>query len=271
MNEYMLANQRLWNEWTDIHEKSALYDVDGFRRGKRRLHPLEIEEVGDVTDKSLLHLQCHFGLDTLSWADRGATVTGVDFSPRAVKLARSLATELNMPATFVEANVLELPDHLEGKFDIVFTSFGAIYWLPDIEQWGRVISHFLKPGGMFYIAEFHPFGYQFDDDACQRDLAVRYPYFVKEGPLQFEVEGTYADITATVAEKFEYAWPHTLGDIVTSLCKAGLVIEFLHEFPFTIYQQNSWVEKRADGYYHPLEGLTPVPLIFSIKAAKGSN
>ena len=270
MNEFMQANQRLWNEWTDIHEKSEMYDLEGFRSGKRRLHALEIEEVGDVYGKSLLHLQCHFGLDTLSWADRGAEVTGVDFSEKAITLARSLSDELNIPATFVFANVLELPNHLEGKFDIVFTSFGAIYWLPDLNTWAKVIAHFLKPGGVFYIAEFHPFGYQFDDDPGKTDLAVRYPYFHHEGPMAFEVLGSYADSSATVNETHEYGWPHTMGDIVTALCNAGLRIQFLHEFPYTIYQQNSWVEKQDDGHYYPLAGLPPVPLIFSIKATNGA-
>ena len=154
-----------------------MYDVESFKAGKLSLHPLELEEVGDVSGKSLLHLQCHFGKDTLSWARLGATVTGADFSDEAIGYARELSKEIGVPATFVLSDILDLPNALTGQFDIVFTSFGAIYWLPDIWKWGQVVGHFLKPGGTFYIAEMHPTAYIFENTKEDHELRVTYPLF----------------------------------------------------------------------------------------------
>ncbi|MEO6458104.1 MAG: class I SAM-dependent methyltransferase, partial [Chloroflexia bacterium] len=145
MNEYTQSNQRLWDRWTELHETSEMYDVAGFKPDGSRLGRIEREELGDVTGKSLLHLQCHFGLDTLSWAGLGAVVTGVDFSEKAITLARSLSVKLGVPATFVQSDIYDLPDNLSGQFDIIFTSHGVLWWLPDIEAWAKVGSHFLKP------------------------------------------------------------------------------------------------------------------------------
>lgn len=155
----MQANRRHWDELVSIHLRSEFYDVASFVGGRSTLLSIESEEVGDVTDKTLLHLQCHFGMDTLSWARVGATVTGVDFSGEAVKAARRLADEVGLAerASFIESNIYALPDNLSGQFDVVFTSYGVLGWLPDIEGWARVAAHFVKPGGFFYIAEVHPF------------------------------------------------------------------------------------------------------------------
>jgi 2-polyprenyl-3-methyl-5-hydroxy-6-metoxy-1,4-benzoquinol methylase len=147
MDEYLRANQKLWNEWTDEHEKSPFYDLEGFRTGRERLKSIELEEVGDVRGKKLLHLQCHFGLDTLAWARHGAVVTGVDLSDQSIALAQSLSRELDIPANFVCSDILTLADVLDDQFDIVFTSYGVLHWLRDLRRWARVIAHFLKPGG----------------------------------------------------------------------------------------------------------------------------
>jgi 2-polyprenyl-3-methyl-5-hydroxy-6-metoxy-1,4-benzoquinol methylase len=148
-----LAN---WNERVAVHVNSAGYRLDDFRKGEIHLYPLEREEVGDVRGKSLLHLQCHFGIDTMSWARMGATVTGLDFSDQAIEAARKLSTELKIPATFVCSNIYDAPDALDRQFDIVFTSYGALCWLPDLKRWAQIAAPFVKPGGFFYIAEFHP-------------------------------------------------------------------------------------------------------------------
>src|SRR5574338_1070712 len=147
-------NRALWDEWTRIHETSAFYDLEGFKRGGIRLSPYELDEIGPVDGLDLLHLQCHFGIDTLSWARLGARVTGADFSPSAIRLARELAIDLGFPeARFVESNLYDLPDHLDGEFDIVYTSRGVLGWLPDIRAWARVVAHFVAPGGRFFISE----------------------------------------------------------------------------------------------------------------------
>ena len=176
---------------TPIHARSAFYDVEAFKAGQSRLLSIEREEVGDVRGKSLLHLQCHFGLDTLSWARLGAQATGVDFSAPAIRLARALNDELGLGATFVHSNVYDLPDALTGQFDIVYTSYGVLVWLPDLIRWAAVVAHFLEPGGTFYIVEGHPFMYVFDMEraAEPQGLRVDQSYFGGAEPRRWEAEG----------------------------------------------------------------------------------
>jgi SAM-dependent methyltransferase len=271
VDEYRTANKTLWNEWAPLHYGSELYDVEGFKAGKLGLFPLEREEVGDVAGKSLLHLQCHFGKDTLSWARLGARVTGADFSEEAIMLARRLSAEIGVPATFVCSDLYALPEALDGheQFDIVFTSYGALSWLPAMAGWARVIDHFLKPGGLFYIAEFHPFTYVFDNrsDEGTTELRVTYPYFDIGEPLRFETEGSYA--VSTDHTGIEYYWPHSMGDIVNSLLAVGLRLEFLHEHPFSVDgSMFAGMVKGEDGYYRLTGQNVELPLMFSIKAWK---
>ena len=144
MEEYLKKNLDMWNDWAPLHAESEFYDVEGFKNGRNSLDSIELEEVGDVTGKSLLHLQCHFGMDTLSWARLGARVTGVDFSDKAIDIARSLSTELGIEADFICSSVYDLRKNLDGKFDIVYTSAGVLCWLPDLKQWAEIINHFPK-------------------------------------------------------------------------------------------------------------------------------
>ncbi|HUP27561.1 MAG TPA: class I SAM-dependent methyltransferase [Chloroflexia bacterium] len=266
MDEYVKSNKALWNDWTLINARSADYDLEGFKQHKNSLHPLELGEVGDVSGKSLLHLQCHFGKDTLSWAQLGANVTGVDFSENAIDLARSLSAELEIPANFVLSDLYRLPEVLEGEFDIVFTSYGVLGWLPDIELWGKIVAHYLKPGGTFYIAEVHPFVWIFDDSGEPADLKVIYSYFHKE-PLRFDVKGSYADPDADYVG-VEYGWNHTLSDYINALIGAGLQIEHLHEFPFLGWKALPFMEEHEDGLWYLPEGKDKIPLLFSLKATK---
>lgn len=262
------ANRALWNEWTDIHEKSEFYDLDGFKSGKIRLNQIERDELGDVTGKSLLHLQCHFGLNTLSLARLGAKVTGVDFSDKSIALARSLADELNIDAQFVLSDIDRLPDHLTGEFDIVFTSYGVLCWLPDLTRWADVIAHFLKPGGTFYMAEFHPFAWVFDDSPGATEPKVFVPYFGDGETTEWKIEGSYVDRSADVKQPVSYEWTHTLSDVINALIGAGLRIDFLHEFPYTVYQQFPFVEKDPDGYWRMKDKSNSLPLVFSVQATK---
>ena len=270
MNEYMTANRALWEEWTSIHERSEFYDVEGWKAGRRPLPEFVLDEVGDVAGKDLLHLQCHFGMDTLAWARLGARVTGVDFSERAIALARSLAASTGLEASFVQADVLELDQVLDSDFDVVFTSFGVLWWLPDLTRWAKVVARFLRPGGMLYLADFHPFS-QAMDDGDTTAPTLFYPYFPAPEPLVFPTQGSYADPDAQVEQPVEYGWQHSMGEIVTVLAEAGLRIEFLHEFPFTVFRALPYLIKSADDprawrLPEPYDGK--LPLLFSLKATK---
>lgn len=265
MDEYKESNRKLWDDWARLHFGSEFYDVQSFKEGRNSLHSLELSEVGDVSGKSLLHLQCHFGQDTLSWARLGAAVTGVDFSANAISLARSLAEELQIPANFVQSDVYDLPKNLEGRFDIVYTSYGVISWLPRLPDWGKVIAHFLKPGGTFYIVEGHPMMWLFEQAPDRQDLEVKWPYFQGPEPLRFDVEGSYAgdfDYRGV-----EYGWNHSVSEVLTSLLDAGLRIEFFHEFDFLVWKAFPMMERGEDRFWR-LPGSFSVPLMFSLKATK---
>lgn len=265
MDKYTKQNKAHWDEITPIHEKSQSYNVEGFKAGKCTLRPLELKEVGGVEGKSLLHLQCHFGLDTLSWARLGAKVTGADFSGEAVKLAKKLSKETGIPATFIETDIYKLPEILHKKFDIVFTSYGVLCWLPDIQKWANLIAGYLKRGGFFYIAEGHPFACVFDNEQGVKRLEVRTPYFFNKEPIRWEPDPDYADESFTGKES-EYEWMHPIGDIVNSLINAGLRIDFLHEFPYVCYKAMPFMVQDKNGMWR-LKG-DPLPQTFSIKATK---
>ena len=265
------ANRRLWDARTPIHVRSDFYDVDGFRAGATSLRPLELEELGDVSGKRLLHLQCHFGLDTLSWARRGATVTGLDFSGEAVAAARTLAAEVGLEETarFVESDVYDAVVALSGEtFDVVFTSYGVIAWLPDLRRWAEVVAGLVAPGGFAYVAEIHPASQVLDDEPGVEDLRVGYPYWTPpSGPLRFEESGTYADHEADITLP-EYVWLHGLGDLVTALIDAGLVLDFLHEHDRTVFQQLPFLEHHDDGWWRLPPSMPAFPLLFSLRASK---
>jgi SAM-dependent methyltransferase len=264
------ANQSLWDAWTAIHAEGDFYDLEGFRAGGVRIRRYEIEMIGNVAGKSLLHLQCHFGIDTLSWARLGATVTGADLAPAAIELARSLAVELGFPdARFVQSNLYGLPDALDGQFDVVYTSRGVLGWLPDIRAWARVVAHFLAPGGTFFITEAHPIMNVFENEGvAPGELRLTYPYWEHAEPLTFEVKGSYADPDADVHDQVEHSWDHGLGEIVTALIDAGLAITALVEHPFLEWKVDFLVEDETGNWRLPPETAGELPLMFSLVATK---
>ena len=265
MNPYLESNKKLWNDWTNLHENSTFYNVQGFLSGEQRLDDIELE-LGDVNGKSLLHLQCHFGMSTLSWARLGAQVTGVDFSENAIALAKRLAKEIDINANFVLSTIDDLPNALNGKFDFVFTSHGVLTWLPNLSTWAKVIAHFLKPGGTFYIVEAHPFAYVFDDEN-KTDLRVRYSYFPKPEPDQAPVKGSYAAPDADYRH-VEYYWTHSMSEIVNALIEAGLQITSFREYPFLSWQMYPFMGMDDEGQWRLPESFPPLPLMFSLKARR---
>ena len=268
MDSYLPANRALWDERVPLHRDSPFYDLAGFKAGRCSLKSIELAELGPVAGKSLLHLQCHFGMDTLSWARRGAHVTGADFSDQAIALAQSLSAELAIPARFVCANLYDLPTVLTEQFDIVFTSAGVLGWLPDIRRWGEVVAHFLRPGGTFYIREQHPFANAFGDTAAAAPTPqLASPYFDPE-PTRWEASGSYAAPQAVTVHNVHYEWQHTLGDIVSALTTQGLRLEYFHEFPFAGWGCLPGMEQGADGWWRLPGQETLLPLMFSLKATK---
>ncbi len=277
MDEYLEANRQLWESWTRVNLKSSLYDVEGFATGRGRdLDPIARAGLGDVRGKSLLHLQCHFGMDTIRWAKHGATVTGVDFSTEAIRAARALAARLGVPATFVHSNIYELPSKLDGRFDVVFTSHGVLGWLPDLDRWAQVVAHFLVSGGTFYIVEAHPIIQLFNDRLKDPDLRLLYPYFHDSEPIREEHPGCYSAPDAPITS-VEHVWLHTMSGIIGALVRAGLRIDSFDEYPFLGWRFFPWMEQGADGWWHlPVhEGLPlgpgSLPLMFSLKATRDAR
>ncbi|NKZ08229.1 class I SAM-dependent methyltransferase [Actinomadura latina] len=265
--EYVAVNKALWDERVPIHVASDFYDVAGFKAGGQPLRDFELAEVGDVTGLRLVHLQCHFGLDTLSWARRGAHVTGLDFSEKAVEAARAVAEETGLQARFVASDVYDAPTVLDDTYDIVYTGLGALCWLPDIGRWAEVVASLLRPGGFLYLAEFHPFADTLDDEEGH---TVAYDYFA-EGPQIWDEPdaGSYADPQASVQHTRSIEFVHGLGEVVTALAAAGLRIDFLHEHDYTLWQRFSVLERDGTAY-RPPEGRPRVPLMYSLRAAKPS-
>jgi 2-polyprenyl-3-methyl-5-hydroxy-6-metoxy-1,4-benzoquinol methylase len=261
-NDWLNTNRKSWDDRVESHKNSDFYALDTFKKTRDALMPIEKRELGDVANKTLLHLQCHFGMDTLSWAERGARVTGVDFSENALQLARELATELGYDASFILSDIYDLPKHLTGQFDVVFTSYGTIGWLPDIQKWAAVVAHFLKPNGTFYIADFHPFVWTLSNDFSK----IEYNYFGGEPIIETE-EGTYADRNAPI-KNTSISWNHSLSSIINALISNGLTIEFVNEFPYSPYNCFEKTVLGDDGFYR-IEGLeNMIPMVYSIKAIK---
>lgn len=267
--EAMAVNRRFWEEAVPVHVASAFYDVDGFRRGRCTLSPIESAELGDVSGLRVAHLQCHFGMDTLSLVRRGAVVTGFDYSSAAIAAARRLSDETGLEARFVAANVYDAPSVADDTFDLVFTTWGVLSWLPDLEAWGEVVARLLHPGGRFYLAEAHPAVHWFDETApASAPLLHRHDFRGHGAPLFFDEPGSYADPEAPIENTVEYAYVYTLEGVVSALARAGLVIDFLHEHDALAWQALPALEPGDDGLWRMPAERPRIPLSFSIAARR---
>lgn len=259
---YFEENKQSWNKRTAVHKDSAFYDLPSFKKGKSSLNKIELEELGDVKGKTLLHLQCHFGMDTMSWEREGANSVGVDLSDEAINLAKEMNTELGLHTEFVCCNVYDLKQHLDKKFDIVFTSYGTIGWLPDLDEWADIVAHFLKPGGIFYIADFHPTLWMMDDHFEK----IKYHYFNTE-VITEDISGTYSDRDAPI-KSIEHGWNHPFSEIINALLKHNLQIQQFNEFPYSPYKCFNNLEQGADGMWRIIGMDEKMPMMYSIKAVK---
>ena len=264
------ANLANWNDRVAAHLASPGYDVEGFVVNPRRIGnavSLDREELGDVRGRSLLHLQCHIGLDTLSWARLGAQVTGLDFSPRAVEAAREISRRAQTPGRFVVADVYDAPDALDETFDIVYASEGVLCWLPDVAAWARVLAHLTRPGGTAYIRDGHPVFHALDHDRQDGRLEIVGSYF--EGPAQrYDEPGTYVETNVPIEHTVNYEWDHGLGEIVNAFVDAGFRIESLREYPISSYRALPSMVKGRDGWWRLPGQSGQVPSMFSIRAAR---
>ncbi len=268
LDERIETNRRNWNERTPIHAAADGYDIASFKAGRITLTDIEIEELGDVKGRSLLHLQCHFGLDTMSWARLGAAATGVDLSDAAIELAEELNTELGLGVRFIRANVYDLPEVLDAEFDIVYTALGALCWLPDLERWGQVIARFLKPGGVFYMLDEHPAGRIFAPVQSAEgvwDLRPERTYFHDPvGTLEEGERNSYAGSGTLKTPVYE--WQHSMSDIVNALIGAGLKLEFVREYPSSFFQALPQMRRRDGGWWDLDRYDGNIPFMLSIKA-----
>ncbi|WP_417856574.1 class I SAM-dependent methyltransferase [Xanthomarina gelatinilytica] len=259
---YFNTNKATWNEKVKIHSKSDMYQLEAFKKGKLSLMSYELKALGNVKDKSLLHLQCHFGQDTLSWSRLGATCVGIDISDAGIALAKSLNEELKLNAQFVCCNVLDTSKYVEKEFDIVFASYGVIGWLPDLRPWGQMIAERLNKGGTFYMVEFHPIIWMFD--YLEETPVMKYGYMQDE-VIYEEYEGTYANTNSKMISK-EYGWNHGLSEVINALTEAGLHIDYLNEYDESPYNVLPDLVKNESGMFTTKDKL--YPLIFEIQATK---
>jgi SAM-dependent methyltransferase len=274
LDEYRAANRDNWNDRVPIHWESDDYNIQQFIDDPKLISDivqfdLARDELGDVSGKSLLHLQCHIGHDTLSWARLGADVTGVDFSEAAIEACKKLSAESGTPGEFIVADVYESPQVLpDRQFDVVYTGVGAICWLQDIKDWAKVMAHFLKPAGTFYILEIHPMAWSVSVDAHGDQLVLDWPYFESAGPQEYDEEESYAG-TGKVAHTRQYNTPHGLGETINALIQAGLIIDFVHEHQFAPNKIFPMNEPAGKGLWKMPEGReSDLPLMHSIKAHK---
>lgn len=259
---YIAINQSSWNRRTESHVSSEFYDVAGFLKGNTSLNSIELKLLGDITGKSILHLQCHFGQDTIALQRMGAIVTGIDLSDQSIKYAHELSLKANIHPTFICSDVYDLPNHLNEKFDIVYTSYGTIGWLPDLDRWAQVISHFLKPNGQFIFVEFHPVVWMFDDDFTK----IKYHYFNTGAIIETE-SGTYANRDADFTQEY-ICWNHPTSEVLNALIGAGLTLNSFDEFDYSPYNCfNETMEFEPKKYRIKHLG-SKIPMVYAIVAGK---
>ncbi|HEX9978933.1 MAG TPA: class I SAM-dependent methyltransferase [Flavobacterium sp.] len=259
---YLEINRRSWNNRVDLHVASDFYDQKSFLEGKSTLNDIEMKILGNVSGKSILHLQCHFGQDTISLARLGASVTGVDLSDKAVETASSLAKQLDADAQFICCDIYSLAEHLDKQFDVVFTSYGTIGWLPDLQKWANIIHRFLKPGGRFVFAEFHPVVWIFDNKFRE----IQYTYFKSDAIVEV-FNGTYANRQAEI-ELQDVSWNHSLSEVIGSLLNAGLLLTSFDEYDYSPYNCFDETREVEPGKFRIKHLDNKIPMVYTLSAVK---
>ena len=258
MSNYIEINKNAWNLKTEVHLKSDFYENEAFLNGKNSLKEIELNLLGDIKGKLILHLQCHFGQDTISLSRMGAKVTGIDLSDKAIEKAREFAQQANVDTEFINCDIFDLPNYLDKQYDIVFMSYGTIGWLPDLDKWAAIVSRYLKPGGKFIFVEFHPFIWMYDYNF----KTIEYNYF-NSGEIVEVNEGSYADRNANI-EYSTVNWNHSTSEVLNNLIKHNIEINSFDEYNYSPYNCfNHTVKIDADKYQIDVLG-DKVPMTFSI-------
>ena len=272
MDESREQNLKSWESRVDVHAGSKMYDLDGMVSGAKQFSDMfafDVEPLGDVTGLDTVHLQCHIGTDTVSLARLGARVTGLDFSPAALEVARDLAARCGVDARFVESELYGAVDALgREQFDLVYTGVGSLGWLPDITGWARVVAELLRPGGRLYLREGHPMLWALDPERDDQLLVVGYPYFETEEPEVFDVPGTYTDGDASGIETVSHEWNHGLGEIVQAVLEAGLTLTRLVEHDFAEWKALDWMEVDDEGHWRLPDHRERLPVMYTLEARK---
>ena len=262
MKDYIEINKKSWNKRTEAHLESEFYDVEGFLKGKTSLNEIELNLLGNIQGKSILHLQCHFGQDSISLARMGAHITGVDFSETAIENAQKLAHESSIATKFICCNLYELPKYLDQEFDIVYTSYGTIGWLPDIHKCAQIVSKFLKPQGSFVFVEFHPVVWMFDDDFKK----IKHKYSHSEAIIETET-GTYADRQAEIHQEC-ITWNHGMAEVINSLLINNIELKSLKEYDYSPYNCFNGTEEYEHKRYRIKTLGNKIPMVYSIVGTK---
>jgi SAM-dependent methyltransferase len=267
MDERLTSNRENWDDRTGIHLDSEFYDVEGWLRGERGPRPYELAAIGDVAGLRLLHVQCHFGLDTLTWARAGAQVTGIDFSDAAIAAARDLAQRAGLSdrAEFVCSDVHRATEALGHRtFDVVYVSLGALTWIPKVDPWAAQVAALVAPGGRFYIHDVHPLAWALADDS----LAVEHTYFEEDEPFVDDSDTTYTDATRPLVNRRSYEWNHSLGEIISAFIRHGLRVEWLIEHDWTVWPRYPWLVQSDDGTWTTPPEMARTPMTFSLLATR---
>jgi SAM-dependent methyltransferase len=262
---YIEINTRAWNNKVETHVASEFYNMPEFLNGKSSLNPIELELLGDLNGKSVLHLQCHFGQDSISLSRLGARVIGVDLSDKAIDYANKIAAQTHANASFICCNVYDLDKHLNEQFDYVFISYGTIGWLPDLSRWAKVVSSFLKPGGQLIFVEFHPVIWMFNDEFSD----VIYSYF-NVAPIVETENGTYANKEANITQT-SVSWNHDLSEVFTALLQQGLHLKIFKEYDYSPYRIFSNMEETEPGKFNLTKFARKLPMVYAIVAEKSEE
>ncbi len=268
VDEFREDNRANWDDRVAGH-------ITGYRVDRYLVDPGHLSNViefdrdrlGDITGQDVLHLQCHIGTDTLSLARLGATVTGIDFSPKAIEAARDLFAKTDTPGRFFVSELYDAPAALDEQFDMVYTGVGALNWLPDIDGWAGVVDHFTRRGGRLFITEGHPVAWALDQDRDDRLLVLGFPYF--EGRRQtWDMDASYAG-DARLTKTIAHEWNHGLGEIFTSLLDRGFGIRQFVEHDRVCWRMHEWMDEIQEGWFQfPAELRDQVPLMYTLIADK---